>query len=143
MVKSNSRASTTWPKEVSFYMDPFRPEKGVYPPSLQPHLEESLMEMTCFTSQVGRWITKLCDVYLEQQGVKMQRSLFGTLESCVNAKARLLHWTTDQSQACYMEFISKTTPMLKQLPHPTLRLLACTFKLVLKNWCRSDCRQLL
>jgi isopenicillin N synthase-like dioxygenase len=76
----------------SFYMDPFRPEQNVYPPSLQPHLEDSLMEITRFMTQVGQWITKLCDVYLEQQGVKMQRSLFDTLESCVNAKARLLHY---------------------------------------------------
>jgi isopenicillin N synthase-like dioxygenase len=76
----------------SFYMDPFRPEQNVYPPSLQPQLEDSLMEMTRFMSQVGQWITKLCDVYLEQQGVEMQRSLFDTLESCVNAKARLLHY---------------------------------------------------
>jgi isopenicillin N synthase-like dioxygenase len=76
----------------SFYMDPFRPEQNVYPPSLQPHLERSLMEMTRFMCQVGQWITKLCDVYLEQQGVKMQRSLFDTIESCVNAKARLLHY---------------------------------------------------
>jgi isopenicillin N synthase-like dioxygenase len=76
----------------SFYMDPFRSEQNVYPPSLQPYLEESLMEMTRFMAQVGQWITKVCDVYLEQQGVKMQRSLFDTLESCVEAKARLLHY---------------------------------------------------
>lgn len=83
----------------SFYMDPFRPNSNVYPVSMQPELERCLVEMTHFMSKVGLWITKLCDCYLDQQDEShhdhrpsMQRSLFQTLESSTNAKARLLHY---------------------------------------------------
>jgi hypothetical protein len=59
----------------SFYMNPFTSTSSsnndsvpavvnVYPPSLQPHLEEDLLIMTKFMSRVGLWIAILCDLYL-------------------------------------------------------------------------------
>jgi hypothetical protein len=47
----------------SFYMNPYA-DVNVYPPSLQPFLEDYLLEMTRFMSEVGLWIAVLCDLYL-------------------------------------------------------------------------------
>jgi hypothetical protein len=51
----------------SFYMNPFADASttNVYPPSLQPSLEDDLLQMTRFMSDVGLWIALLCDLYLE------------------------------------------------------------------------------
>ena len=51
----------------SFYMNPFADASttNVYPPSLQPSLEDDLLQMTRFMSEVGLWIAVLCDLYLD------------------------------------------------------------------------------
>ena len=41
---------------------------------------------------MGLWVTRLCDIYVRQQDIPLDRSLLSTLESSVNAKARLLHY---------------------------------------------------
>ncbi len=50
----------------SFYMNPYADAsiENVYPPTLQPFLEDDLLEMTQFMTQVGLWIAVLCDLYL-------------------------------------------------------------------------------
>ncbi|OEU23703.1 hypothetical protein FRACYDRAFT_233878 [Fragilariopsis cylindrus CCMP1102] len=45
---------------------------NVYPPSLQPHLEEDLLIMTKFMSRVGLWIAILCDLYLYEEQHQQQ-----------------------------------------------------------------------
>ena len=105
----------------SFYFDPFRSSKtvtsasgennndgdivsgNVYPPALQPELEDMLLRMTHFMASVGEWILNLCDFYLLQQQEAglvpesnrlppHQQSLIDTLGMNLNAKARLLHY---------------------------------------------------
>mmetsp|Transcript_18321 Transcript_18321/g.42205 ORF Transcript_18321/g.42205 Transcript_18321/m.42205 type:complete len:534 (+) Transcript_18321:120-1721(+) len=50
----------------SFYMNPFADSDttNVFPPSMQPSLEEDMLKMTRFMSKVGLWIAILCDLYL-------------------------------------------------------------------------------
>jgi hypothetical protein len=77
----------------SFYMNPFTSSSSnddndnnknnnnndsvpavvnVYPPSLQPYLEEDLLIMTNFMSRVGFWIAILCDLYLYEEQHQQQ-----------------------------------------------------------------------
>jgi hypothetical protein len=75
----------------SFYMNPFtlsssnddndnsknnsknnNASVNVYPPSLQPHLEEDLLIMTNCMSRVGLWIAVLCDLYLYEEQHQQQ-----------------------------------------------------------------------
>ena len=48
---------------------------NVYPPSLQPNLEEDLLIMTRFMSRVGLWIAILCDLYLYEEQHQQQCEL--------------------------------------------------------------------
>ena len=50
----------------SFYMNPFADADttNVFPTAMQPSLEEDLLKMTTFMSEVGLWIAILCDLYL-------------------------------------------------------------------------------
>lgn len=81
----------------SFYLNPFSKERiNVFPESMQPSLEDSLMEMTIFMKQVGLMVAKLCDLYLKQQDNFNKSSEVDTiqesLQECENAKARLLYY---------------------------------------------------
>jgi isopenicillin N synthase-like dioxygenase len=76
----------------SFYFNPFQEEVNVFPGSMQPHLEASLMETTKLMSQIGMWVASLCDMYLKQQNLAPQKGIPDSLAGCQNAKARLLYY---------------------------------------------------
>jgi isopenicillin N synthase-like dioxygenase len=117
----------------SFYMNPFLDDSSdggnpnVYPPTLQPQLEECMLAMSRFMAKVGLWISQLCDLYLEQQekldcnvhiqykdqrGIQPPSSpnhastnatctnmIYESLKGCQTAKARLLYYYPPQRGA--------------------------------------------
>jgi hypothetical protein len=85
----------------SFYISPYfaseQDNPNVYPPSLQPQLEERLMTMTRFMSKVGRWVGKLCDLYLQRESgsdiaLDDPWTISKSLASGLAFKARLLFY---------------------------------------------------
>jgi hypothetical protein len=85
----------------SFYINPYfaseQDNPNVYPPSLQPQLEERLMTMTRFMSKVGRWFGKLCDLYLQRESgsdiaLDDPWTISKSLASGLAFKARLLYY---------------------------------------------------
>ncbi len=136
----------------SFYMNPFfdysSERRGVdggnpnvYPPSLQPQLEENMMKMTRFMTKVGLWIAQLCDLYLEQQerlqdnehiqdkrrdaristdessssstSTTCQGMIYNSLKSCQTTKARLLYYFPAQRET------QVSLPLYHQQQHDT------------------------
>lgn len=76
----------------SFYFNPFQEDVNVFPGSMQPLLEDSLMKTTKLMSQVGMWVASLCNEYLTQHNISLQRGIPESLNGCQNAKARLLYY---------------------------------------------------
>ncbi|KAG7371313.1 pyridoxamine 5'-phosphate oxidase [Nitzschia inconspicua] len=85
----------------SFYVNPFfggnhNKNPNVYPPSLQPHLEERMMKMTRFMGQVGLWVGTLCDLYLQREATGTVDDdpwmITSSLVTGSAAKARLLYY---------------------------------------------------
>jgi len=59
----------------SFYFDPFHEDASnhnVYPASMQPDLEDSLLEISTRMAEIGSWVASLCDLYLQELKDKQQ-----------------------------------------------------------------------
>ena len=78
----------------SFYFDPFvlPSKKNVFPSSLQPLLEDSLIQMTHFMTKVGLWIAQLVDLFLNMHENSDDVSVYKSLQTQHNTKARLLYY---------------------------------------------------
>ena len=76
----------------SFYLDPFRPERNVFPSSLD--LEAPLLETTRWMTQVALWIAQLCDAYLQKRHPSNTSNdlIYRSLQNKINSKARLLYY---------------------------------------------------
>lgn len=85
----------------SFYFDPFQDDEdatsigNVYPLSMQPHLEDSLLELSTCMAEIGTWVASLCDLYLQQElseGGANSLSIRQSLSGGKYAKGRLLYY---------------------------------------------------
>ncbi|KAL3930379.1 MAG: hypothetical protein SGBAC_011792 [Bacillariaceae sp.] len=71
----------------SFYFDPFHeniPNHNVYPSSMQPDLEHSLLEISTRMAEIGSWVASLCDLYLQEELKDKQQSEGEGIETMQN-----------------------------------------------------------
>lgn len=88
----------------SFYINPFydQQDPNIYPRPLQPYLQQLLIPMTRFMSEVGLWVGTLCDLYLQREGTASNDPwmISQSLATGIAAKARLLYYfPRDESKA--------------------------------------------
>jgi isopenicillin N synthase-like dioxygenase len=114
----------------SFYVDPFRPDRNVFPNSLpNARLQDPLLRMTHFMAKVGLWIAQLIDAYLENNTTTNNSNnnlVYQSLETCTNAKARLLYYFPPKEQ----QGSSSTTTI-----PTTTTTTATTTTTSLDDWC--------
>lgn len=110
----------------SFYFDPFDDDatnRNVYPSSMQPHLEHSLLEISIRMTEIGTWVASLCDLYLQEElqqrkadlrnedvseGEAEPLSIRQSLTGGKYAKGRLLYYFPSEARSSNRDILAQT-----------------------------------